>query len=552
MKDCSMQMNDFVEVGFVPSDDGDFMLDVNNVKVPLSYDGQGYMFRSEQFNGMSVPEAKEKMGEWMEKNKYAKKTVTYSLRDWLISRQRYWGTPIPIIYCDKCGNVPADEADLPIKLPDDVNFSKGGNPLETSKSFAECKCPKCGGKSRRETDTMDTFIDSSWYFLRYTDTKRKEMFDKKQASYWMNVDQYIGGIEHACMHLIYARFFTKALRDMGMINVDEPFNSLLTQGMVLKDGAKMSKSLGNTVDPGEIIDKYGPDTARLFMLFTALPEKELDWNDKGVEGSYRFLNKISGLKELKVEFGEITEELNDADRFILSKLNRTIKTVTKQMETFRVSLAIGNIMGLVSDTLNYSKHNHNIKILGECVKSITLLLCPVTPHISEELWSVLGMKGYCSLAQWPGFKEELIDDAAESANTMVEKTISDVHAVLKLIKIDKPEKITLFVSPGWKYDFFKKFKNILEKTHNIGEIMNEVMIPEHKKEITNLVPKLVKDQSKLPSVVLTQEKEFEVLAGNVAKLKAAFNCDFDIIKADASKEQKAKQALPGKPSLIVK
>jgi len=314
----------------------------------------------------------------------------------------------------------------------------------------------------------------------------------------------------------------------------------------------MSKSLGNTVDPGEIIDKYGPDTARLFMLFTALPEKELDWNDKGVEGSYRFLNKISGLKELKVEFGEITEELNDADRFILSKLNRTIKTVTKQMETFRVSLAIGNIMGLVSDTLNYSKHNHNIKILGECVKSITLLLCPVTPHISEELWSVLGMKGYCSLAQWPGFKEELIDDAAESANTMVEKTISDVHAVLKLIKIDKPEKITLFVSPGWKYDFFKKFKNILEKTHNIGEIMNEVMIPEHKKEITNLVPKLVKDQSKLPSVVLTQEKEFEVLAGNVAKLKAAFNCDFDIIKADASKEQKAKQALPGKPSLIVK
>ena len=551
MKECSMKMNEFVEVGFVPNDKGEFILDVNNVKVPLSYDGQGYMFRSKQFNGMSVPEAKEKMGIWMEHNKYAKKTVTYSLRDWLISRQRYWGTPIPIIYCDKCGPVSEKEENLPVKLPDDVDFTKGGNPLETSSSFINCKCPKCGGEGRRETDTMDTFIDSSWYFLRYTDIKRKDMFDKEQAAYWMNVDQYIGGIEHACMHLIYARFFTKALRDMGMINVDEPFNSLLTQGMVLKDGAKMSKSLGNTVDPGEIIDKYGPDTARLFMLFTALPEKELDWNDKGVEGSYKFLNRILGLKELQVEFGEVTEELNDVDRFILSKLNRTIKTVTEQMETFRVSLAIGNIMSLVNDTLNYSRHDHNNKILGKCVKAITLLISPVAPHLSEDLWMSFGMKGYCSLASWPEFKEELIDEAAESANTMVENTISDVHAVLKLIKVNKPKKITLFVSPEWKYDFFKSFKEILEKTHNIGEIMNKVMIPEYKKEITNLVPKLVKDQSKLPSVVLTLEKEFEVLASHIGKLKSAFNCEFDIIKADGSSEQKAKQAMPGKPSLIV-
>ncbi len=520
-------------------------------KMKRAFVDEGKLVNSGEFDGMHNRDAIEAISKWMEKEGFGKRTVNYKLRDWLISRQRYWGTPIPIIYCDKCGTVAEKEENLPVKLPEDIDFSKGGNPLETSESFVNCKCPKCGGDAKRETDTMDTFIDSSWYFLRYTDTDRKGMFNKEQAAYWMNVDQYIGGIEHACMHLIYARFFTKALRDLDMVNVDEPFNSLLTQGMVLKDGAKMSKSVGNTVDPGEIIGKFGPDTARMFILFAALPEKELDWSDKGAEGSFRFLMKALSMKELDVSFEPLTEELNDADKYMLSKLNRTIKIVTEEMETFRVSLAIGNIMSLVNDTLAYSRHAHKKNILGECVKAATLLLNPVAPHLSEELWSSLKMEGFSSFAQWPSFDETRIDEAAESANNMIDKTISDIHAVLKLIKVEKPKKITMFVSEAWKYDFFKKMQEMLEKTHNIGEIMKEVMMDEYKKEISGLVPRIIKNQAMLPSVVLDQEREFEVLAGNVDKLKAAFGCEFDIIKAEASDEQKAKQAMPGKPSLVI-
>lgn len=548
----SSSIQEMDDMGFVYSN-GSFEVTKGNEKVPYSYDGQGYMFRSEQFSGMSVPKAKEEMGKWMEKKGYAKKSFTYSLRDWLISRQRYWGTPIPMIYCDKCGIVPEDEKNLPVKLPEDVKFGAGnqGNPLASSSEFVNCKCPKCHGKAKRETDTMDTFMDSSWYFLRYTDDTRKEMFDKKQAAYWMPVDQYIGGIEHACMHLIYARFFTKALRDLGMINFDEPFKALLTQGMVTLKGEVMSKSKGNVVDPGEIIDKFGPDTARMFILFAALPEKQLDWNDQGAEGSFRFLNKVLSLKDLNVKFERITEKLGEYDKYILSKLHRTIKVVTENMNEIKISLAIGTLMGFVNDTLEYSKNKPNEKILGECIKAISLLLCPIAPHACEEIWEKIGMKGYCSQAEWPACKEELIDDNAEFAYEMIGRTVSDIYSVLKLIKVEKPKKITLFVSEKWKYDFFKKFKTLLEKTRNIGEIIKEVMMEEYKKEITALVPKLTKDQSKIPLIVLNQEREYDVLITNIDKLKQMFGCEFEIVKAESSSEQKAKAASPGKPSLIV-
>ena len=236
-------------------------------------------------------EAKNKIMDYLEEKGWGRRAIRYRLRDWLISRQRYWGTPIPIIYCGKCGVVPVPYSDLPVKLPkpEKCKFTGQGNPLETCREFVETKCPKCSGKARRDTDTMDTFVDSSWYFMRYCSPDYENgPFDKKAAEYWMPVDQYIGGIEHAILHLLYARFFTKALRDLGLVNVDEPFARLLTQGMVIKDGAKMSKSLGNVVDPAEISSKYGPDTARLFILFAALPEKELDWSDRGVNGSFRF------------------------------------------------------------------------------------------------------------------------------------------------------------------------------------------------------------------------------------------------------------------------
>ena len=249
---------------------------------------------SGKFDGLPNDEAKDKIADFVEQGKLGKRTVNWRLRDWGISRQRYWGTPIPIVYCEKCGAVPVPEKDLPVRLPVDVEFTgKGSSPLAESKSFLETSCPSCGGKARRETDTMDTFVDSSWYFLRYCSPRYdKAPFDKQAAGYWMSVDQYIGGIEHAVLHLLYARFFTKVIRDLGLFDGDEPFLNLLTQGMVIKDGAKMSKSKGNVVDPDFILNKYGADTARLFSLFAAPPERDLEWSDQGVDGAFRFLHRV--------------------------------------------------------------------------------------------------------------------------------------------------------------------------------------------------------------------------------------------------------------------
>ncbi|MFT4304277.1 MAG: leucine--tRNA ligase [Candidatus Woesearchaeota archaeon] len=530
--------------------------DLNVEKMNRAFVDEGKMVNSGEFDGLHNKDAIKQISEWIEKNNWGKRTVNYKLRDWLISRQRYWGTPIPIINCEKCGAVPELEENLPVKLPDDVDFTKGGNPLATSTSFVNCKCPKCGADAMRETDTMDTFIDSSWYFLRYTDSERKEMFDTKQANYWMPVDQYIGGIEHACMHLIYARFFTKALRDMGLIHFDEPFKRLLTQGMVIKDGAKMSKSLGNVVDPGDFISKYGPDTVRHFILFTALPEKELDWNDKGVEGSYRFVKRVYSLKTLDLNFNKFDlNSLTDSDKYILSRLNTTIKKVSVEMDSFRVSIAIGDMMSFVNDLIDYNKINPNKSILGECIINILKLLSPIIPHVCEELWEHFNFEGYCSLAEWPKFQENLIDESAEYAQKMIDLTISDIRKVLDMVKISSPQKIVLFVSEDWKYNFIKIFKTALSKTHNIGDILKEVFsdssMNDYKKDISSLVPRLVKDQSKIPLVVLSQKREYEILNSNIDKLKSAFDCDVLIIKSDESDETKAKQSMPGKPSLIV-
>ena len=535
---------------------------LNPEKMSRAFVDEGILINSKQFNGSKNIDAKDEITAWMTEQGYGYKTTTYKLRDWLISRQRYWGTPIPMIYCDKCGVVAEKEENLPVKLPEDVDFSKGGNPMETSSSFVNCKCPKCGNDAKRETDTMDTFIDSSWYFLRYTDSKRtgNVMYDKEEADYWMNVDQYIGGVEHACMHLIYARFFTKVMRDLGMVKTDEPFNSLLTQGMVIKDGAKMSKSIGNVVDPSEILDKFGPDTARLFILFTALPEKELDWSDKGVEGNYRYLKRFYTLKDEEMTFDKIDKsgkDLSEYDRYILSRLNGIIAKVTKEMVNFRVSIAIGELMTLTNDVITYAKtEGADVRIIGECVKKLTLLLSPIAPHTCEEMWEVLKNKGlksdtYCSFANWPVSDESLIDIAAESSHKMVENTIADVRQILKLIKVDSPKKIILFISPQWKYDVVKGIKDKLEETRNIGDIIKAVMDPKHGKEISGMVPKFLKDPSKLPEVVLTQVEEFEALTSHIEILKKVFNCEFDIEKADASTEPKAKNAMPGKPSLIV-
>ena len=372
---------------------------------------EGKMINSGQFDGMNNREAIPAMIEWLNEKGIGDKTVNFRLRDWLISRQRYWGAPIPMIWCDECGWVPEKDENLPVLLPTDVEFTgKGESPITTSKTFVDTVCPCCGRPARREVDTMDTFVDSSWYFLRYCDPHNdKAPFSREKADYWMNVDQYIGGVEHAILHLMYARFFQMFLHDIGLSKEEEPFRNLLTQGMVIKDGAKMSKSLGNVVSPAEIQAKYGSDTARLFILFAAPPEKELDWSDEGVEGSYRFLNRvyrlvyeyindIRGDAEVPAEY----KAANAADKSLDFMMNTSIKKVTEDAGgRFNFNTAIASIMELVNEMYKYKNGDINLPLFNKAIETLLTLLNPFSPHITEELWSQLGHEDRLYNRAWP-------------------------------------------------------------------------------------------------------------------------------------------------------
>ena len=389
-------------------------------EMTAAYTEPGMMINSGEFDGVGSLAAKELIADWLEKKGCGKKTVNYRLRDWGISRQRYWGNPIPVIYCDVCGTVPVPEKDLPVVLPLDIAFTgDGGSPLAKVDSFVHVNCPLCGKAARRETDTMDTFVESSWYFLRYCCPDHLAgPLDQEKVNYWMSVDQYIGGIEHAVLHLLYARFFTKVLRDLGYVNVDEPFTNLLTQGMVIKDGAKMSKSKGNVVDPNSLIEKYGADTARLFSLFAAPPEKDLDWNDQGVDGSFRFLNRLWKLAGELLPFIAGAAQVNvpalsDEGRALRRLVHKTIRKVTADVEErFHFNTAISAIMELVNGIQAFSQKNlpTNSSLLKEALESTLLLLYPFVPHFSEELWERIGHEGGIEKAGWPEFDEEAAAD----------------------------------------------------------------------------------------------------------------------------------------------
>ncbi len=521
-------------------------------KLHRAYVESGVLVNSGQFNGLSNEEAKQEITKYLEKQKLGKKAVNYKLRDWLISRQRYWGTPIPIVYCDRCGTLPVPYKDLPVILPKDVAFSGSGNPLATSKTFVKTTCPKCKGKARRETDTMDTFVDSSWYFLRYCSPKEAKLpFNKTRAAYWMPVDQYIGGIEHAIMHLLYARFFTKTLRDLNLLKTGEPFKRLLCQGMVTKDGAKMSKSLGNVVDPSEIINKYGPDTARLFILFASLPEKELEWSDQGVTGSYKFLNKVYNLvKENEgVSFSKINKKkLTNKDKLITTKTQKTIIKVTEHMENFEFSLAVGSLMDFVNALSKHKKISP--AVMGNALKTLTVLISPVAPHLAEELWEQLKQRGFVSSAEWPKPAKQLIFEEAAVSEQIKENTRKDIIEVLELTKMKKPVKIRIIVSANWKYALFKKLGKALAKTRDFKEIIKRVMDKEHGQEIAKIVQKIIKKPA-IPELILSQKEEIASLEEAKKLLEEEFDTKIEIMKAEDSEEEKAKQALPGKVSIIL-
>lgn len=374
-------------------------------------DKAGILVNSAEFSGMDIKAAMKGIMDKAEADGFGKRRVNYRLRDWLISRQRYWGAPIPVIYCPDCGEQLVPEEQLPVLLPEDVDFRQGSvSPLAQSEAFTSCTCPKCGKPARRETDTMDTFICSSWYYLRYTDPHNDKLpFAKDKVNYWAPVDQYIGGIEHAILHLLYSRFFTKVLRDAGMVDFDEPFSNLLTQGMVLKDGSKMSKSKGNVVSPEEIIAKYGADTARLFILFAAPVDRDLDWSDDGVAGAYRFLKRVWRIMETfedkiksgadKYDVGSLTEEEKELRRV----LHTTIKKVTEDIrDRFMFNTAISSVMELVNAFYAFQNSTAvNANLVREVSVSILKMLAPFAPHITEELWSTLIGGGSVHQQQWP-------------------------------------------------------------------------------------------------------------------------------------------------------
>ena len=381
-----------------------------------AYTGEGVKLNSGFLDGLTIAEAKRKAIDWLVQRGLGVAKVNYRLRDWGISRQRYWGAPIPVVYCEACGMVPEKEDNLPVVLPRDVLLSgKGGSPLANHPTFVNTQCPRCGGAARRETDTMDTFVESSWYFLRYCSARYDGgMFERSAAEYWMPVDQYIGGIEHAVLHLLYARFYTKVLRDLGLVKVDEPFTALLSQGMVIKDGAKMSKSKGNVVSVDVIREKYGADTGRLFELFAAPPEKDLEWNDQGIEGASRFLNRVwrfvlGHLDEIKAAPARPAAPASDAGRAFRRAIHETIARVTDDLERdFHFNAAIAAIMELVNALYVFEAEGRDrvtagerVALLREAVETVILLLGPFCPHITEELWSQLGHAASLFHRRWP-------------------------------------------------------------------------------------------------------------------------------------------------------
>jgi len=419
-----------------------------------AYIEEGIMVNSGPFDGLTSSDAWNQMADELEKKKLGERKINYRLRDWLISRQRYWGAPIPIIYCEKCGTVPVPEDQLPVRLPDDVVFKAGENPLLSSPNFVNTGCPVCGKAAKRETDTMDTFMCSSWYFLRYCDPHNSsQAFSPDLAAEWMNVDQYVGGVEHAILHLLYSRFFTKALRDFGYLKVDEPFENLLTQGMVCMNGSKMSKSKGNVVSPEEIISKYGADTARLFILFAAPPERDLEWSDQGVEGCFRFLNRVW---RLAAQYAEVLQKQETNENHLFGQLDpeakkmrfqthSTIKKVTNDIGSrFNFNTAISSIMELVNALYLYKEQPKvNQAVAREGIEAVLKMLAPFAPHITEELWSEIGHKESIHAQAWPNVDEKALQEEEITIILQVNGKLRDKVQVPATISKEDLEKLVL-------------------------------------------------------------------------------------------------------------
>ncbi|MEE8349586.1 MAG: leucine--tRNA ligase [Acidobacteriota bacterium] len=438
----------------------------------------GVLADSDDFSGLSSRTAQEKMVEFAQSQGFGEKRVTFRLRDWSVSRQRYWGTPIPMIHCPKCGTVPVPEQDLPVVLPRIESTELGGSPLANLPDFVNVPCPECQGEARRETDTMDTFVDSSWYFYRYTSAQFDSAPIQKEAvRCWFPVDLYIGGVEHAILHLIYMRFFTKVMRDLGLVQFDEPVGRLFTQGMVLKDGSAMSKSRGNVVSPDEVVQEYGADALRLFVLFAAPPERDLDWSDRGLEGCFRFLNRLwrmlEKVKDAKASTAAEGRELSEQDRALLRKFHQTVRKVTHDLERMHQNTAIAAIMELLNSVYEYLDGEDQGKagLLREVLEGIALLLSPFAPHFCEEMWEILGHSDSITFTPWPTADLELARE----------------EGVLIVIQVNGKVRSRFSASPGISRDDMQTLALEDEKTKSLIEgktIRKVIVVPD---KLVNIV-----------------------------------------------------------------
>ncbi|MHA1729021.1 MAG: leucine--tRNA ligase, partial [Promethearchaeota archaeon] len=570
---------------------------LNPNKIVRAWLDDGIMDNSEKFNSIQNRTAIPMIQEKIEKMGKGKSTVNYKLRNWLISRQRYWGTPIPIIHCKKCGIVPVPYDELPVLLPSDVKFTGSGNPLKTSASFVNVKCPKCGNKAERETDTMDTFVDSSWYFLKFASRENGEVpFSREDLDYWCPVDTYIGGIEHAILHLIYARFFTKVTRDLGLHHIDEPFSTLITQGMINKahpfcenckkflpaaydekdnwigdynpekktcnscgkkyilQSAKMSKSLGNTLDPAILTDEYGSDTARLFILHAANPEKEIEWSETGVVTENKQIRKFWNFFSNKnVTF---RKEKHIIDEFMAFKIHETIQIVTENMEELRFRDAINYIARLLDIIKKYAEEpvNKGIYEFGE--NSIIKMMHPFIPHMMEEIWELKGNNTMLTFSKWPEFKEKFVSSAVQNQWKTYDNLMDDIRNIVKIIDNNDVSEIIITVADEWKGRFIASTLDMMHKGTQRNSVMKKIMenteFKKHGGEINKILGKIMDNIGKFSVPFGTQQDEYKFWKQTHDLINKNFGMSVNIEFEPDSVEPKKNQALPGKPAITIK
>ncbi len=560
--------------------------ELDSKKMSRAFEGEGILVNSGEFDGIDNKSAINAITKKLEELNSGYATVNYKLRDWLISRQRYWGCPIPIIYCEDCGVIPAPIDQLPIKLPKDVQFTGKGNPLLTSESFLNVKCPKCNKKAIRETDTMDTFVDSSWYFYRYCDPKSSNLpYSKKRVDYWMNVDLYIGGIEHAILHLLYARFFTKVARDLGLHSNSEPFQRLLTQGMINKihpycpncevfamksemndenckrcgtkyifKSVKMSKSLGNTVDPIGIMNKFGADAARFFILFGASPKSGLEWSNEGIQFAHKFIRNSFALLIEKPDSIRNNEVIHDT--LIKYLLNKTIKNVTKHMEQIDIRDAINDLIQFTNEFNKYKLEKVNKSVYSYCSQRLVKLLHPFIPHVTEEIWNLFGNEDFLSVSSWPEYDNGILNPVNEYKWKLMNDTLESINHIIHIIKKEKIDKIDIIIANDWKFNLFEELLQQVKQSKDQGEILKVLMKKEHFKKhgklINQIVSSVLKNLGKFQPSPIKASEEFLFFNEISSMLETKYDANVNVLKEIDSKDPKALKSLPGRPTIIIK